>query len=213
MTRVKICGMTRLEDAQLAVKLGAWAVGFVFVRESPRYIKLSEAERISAALGGTVIKVGVVVNFSENEILQLAPIVDVLQFHGDESVQFCEEMCKKSGKAYFKAIGPKSPEELSQLQEFSSAQAVLIDAASSARSPGERGGTGQLSDWKLARDAQILYRKIVLAGGLRPENVAQAVREVKPYAVDVSSGVEAHPGKKDPEKLLRFFEEVKRGSS
>jgi phosphoribosylanthranilate isomerase len=200
--KIKICGITNLEDAQSAVELGADALGFIFYPKSPRYIKVRDAANICSQLPPFVAKVGVFVDGSEYEIGKALDecLLTALQFHGDEPPKFC---CKFPAKS-IKAIRMRDETSLRMAAEYD-VDALLLDAYTET----ERGGTGRTFDWSLAVRAKEIGPPIILSGGLTTENVQEAIRKVRPYAVDVSSGVEREPGKKDPEKLRRFIEQVK----
>jgi phosphoribosylanthranilate isomerase len=202
-TKIKICGITNLPDAQLAVGLGADALGFIFYVKSPRYIPVPKAADICNALPPFVAKVGVFVDELEFEIDKALGecLLNALQFHGDEPPGFCQKFAAKS----IKAIRVRDDSSLRAAAEYD-VDALLLDTYTDT----ERGGTGKAFDWSLAVKAQeTLTLPIILSGGLTTANVQEAVRKVRPYAVDVSSGVEREPGKKDPEKLRRFIELVK----
>jgi phosphoribosylanthranilate isomerase len=207
-TRVKICGITRLEDARLAVELGVAALGFNFYPPSPRYIAPASAQNIIRKLPPFVTPVGVFANETDSEhVAGLARQggLSVVQLHGPGFPKF-DGVLSDFSVIRAVAIGPNfNPEALRGLK----AQAFLLDALD----PELRGGTGKTFEWGLAREAKR-YGFIILAGGLTPENVSQAVKEVRPYAVDVASGVESAPGVKDPGRLRAFFaavEEANRG--
>ena len=197
--RIKICGITRVEDAVAAIAAGADALGFIFVESSPRHITPAAAAAIIRSLPPFVAKVGVFVNASAAVIRDTAAFcgLDTLQFHGDESPAFCQAFAPLKT---IKAFRPASRAALPEWQRYAT-DAWLLDSAV----PGQFGGTGQVADWDLARAAARLERPLILAGGLNPENVTEAIRQVQPYAVDVSSGVEARPGEKDPAKLRAFL--------
>ncbi|MBI5451698.1 MAG: phosphoribosylanthranilate isomerase [Gammaproteobacteria bacterium] len=201
-TRIKICGITRVEDALLAASLGADALGLVFFARSPRHVTISQAAEIVHALPPFVTTTGLFVNAAEAEIravLAALPL-DLLQFHGDER----EGDCVKYGRPYLKAIRMQDGTDLQSVQyDYPAARALLLDAYR----PGVAGGTGDTFDW--AQVPSGLKRPIILAGGLGPDNVAAAIHTVRPYAVDVSSGVEAAPGIKDPQRLRAFIEQVR----
>lgn len=204
--RVKICGITCEEDARAAVAAGADALGFNFCPASPRYIDPRCARDIVSGLPPFVAAVGVFVDVLDPaEVRRVARLagVSVLQLHGDESPDYCRRL----GGSYplIKALRLGNHLSHGALGEYP-VQAFLLDTYDETR----RGGTGKTFDWSLACGLAGV-RPIILAGGLTPENVAAAVRAVRPYAVDVCSGIEARPGKKDPEKLARFMEEVRRG--
>jgi phosphoribosylanthranilate isomerase len=208
MVRVKICGITNLSDAKAAVALGAHALGFNFYEKSVRNISPASAYKIIRALPEKIEAAGVFVNWSPEAIIALARAVDLdtVQLHGDDPASTARAAAK-----YFhvtKAFRVDKNFRLAQLKPFeSSAHAFLFDAAKS----GEYGGTGLRTDWSIARRAAKTHR-IILAGGLTPENVAEAILFVRPYAVDVASGVESAPGKKSPAKLRQFFAEVARAN-
>jgi len=204
--RIKICGITRPEDARAAVNAGADALGLVFYPRSPRYVSLQQAREIRRAVGPFVTVVGLFLD-AEPELvgaaLEQVPL-DLAQFHGAESAAYCAAC----GRPYIKAVpmsGAVDP--LAYARAHPAASGFLLDS----HGPGERGGTGQAFDW--ARVPKTLDRPLVLAGGLRPDNVAQAVRVVRPYAVDVSSGVESEPGIKSEALIQAFIRGVARGQS
>ena len=201
-TRVKICGITNLADAQAAVEAGADALGFNFYEKSPRHISLATAAEITKKLPPFVMRVGVFVNAPEEFVLRAIAEagLTMLQFHGDESPEFCTQFGLMSMKA-FRIRDEKSLQELANYQTG----AFLLDAYSADA----RGGTGEKFNWDLAVEAQKFGKPIFLAGGLTPENVAEAVKKVNPFAVDVSSGVESAPGKKDHAKVKAFIEAAK----
>ena len=204
MVRIKICGITNLEDARLAANLGAQALGFVFYPLSPRKVDPEVARAIIAQLPPLVLSVGVFVDEEAAIVRDLAARVglDWLQLHGEESPEYCRSL----GRRVIKAFRIKDEASLAFLAPYQgAAQAFLLDTYSS----GKVGGTGETFDWQLARQARE-YGPIILAGGLTPENVARAIKIAQPQAVDVASGVEAAPGKKDPEKLKEFFAAVRR---
>jgi phosphoribosylanthranilate isomerase len=199
-TKIKICGITNSADAQLAVELGTDALGFIFYPKSPRYIKATAAADICNALPPFVAKVGVFVNELEYEIEKALAecLLTALQFHGDEPPGFCQKFAAKS----IKAIRVRDEDSLRAAAEYD-VDALLLDTYTD----NSQGGTGKTFDWTLAVKAkETLAPPIILSGGLSTVNVQEAIRKVRPYAVDVSSGVEREPGKKDPEKLRRFIE-------
>lgn len=205
-TRIKICGLTRLEDALQAAELGADALGFVFYSPSPRYVKPSVVANIVSQLPAFVTTTALFVNAPRNEIDSIlsSTQIDLLQFHGDEDAQFCESF----NRPYIKALRVKKGLDiLSTASLFKSARAVLLDAYV----PGIPGGTGHRFDWQCIPEA--LRSRLVLAGGLDSENVADAVSQVRPFAVDVSGGVEADKGIKDAGKIRRFIHAVNRVNS
>jgi phosphoribosylanthranilate isomerase len=199
MTRVKICGVTRAGDAELATELGASAVGFVFWPRSPRFIEPSRARDIVRSLPPFVTAVGVFVDQPAGHVKDVASVVGLgaIQLHGNEDVGFCRAL----GRRVIKAA---SVEQATVLAGFWPAEVtLLLDAVDAER----RGGTGQTVDWEAAA-ALAARRRIILAGGLHAGNVGDAIRRVRPFAVDVSSGVEASPGVKDEARLRAFFAAV-----
>ncbi|MCK9201802.1 MAG: phosphoribosylanthranilate isomerase [Gallionella sp.] len=203
MTRVKICGITRAEDARTVAASGADAIGLVFYAKSPRHVSAEQAAQLVAALPPFVTTVGLFVDAEAafvREVLATVPL-DVLQFHGDESPEYCTQF----GRPYLKAIRVKAGVDLLQCAaQFSTARALLLDAYVA----GVPGGTGATFDWGLI--PRQLPLPVILSGGLDAENVAEAIERVRPYAVDVSSGVEAGKGIKDAAKVAAFVNEVKR---
>ncbi|HEY3930975.1 MAG TPA: phosphoribosylanthranilate isomerase [Verrucomicrobiae bacterium] len=202
-TQVKICGITNLADAQAAVEAGADALGFNFYEKSPRYVSLKTAAEISKQLPPFVMRVGVFVNAPEEFILCAISEagLTMLQFHGDEPPEFCTQF----GLMSMKAFRIRDAESLKKIPDYLT-DAYLLDAFSSE----VRGGTGEVFNWNLAVEVQKFGKPIFLAGGLTPENVAEAVKKVRPFGVDVSSGVESAPGKKDHAKLKAFIEAVRK---
>jgi phosphoribosylanthranilate isomerase len=201
-TRVKICGITNLADAQAAVAAGADALGFNFYESSPRHINLKTAAEISKQLPPFVMRAGVFVNADEDLVTRAIAEcnLSLLQFHGDEPPEFCAQF----GLMSLKAFRIRDAESLKELPKFAT-DAYLLDAFS----PEARGGTGEKFNWDLAVEAQRFGRPVFLAGGLTPENVADAVRHVRPFGVDVASGVESSPGKKDRAKIRAFIAAVR----
>lgn len=195
-TFVKICGITNLDDALAAVESGVDALGFNFVPESPRFIEPQEATEIALEIPEVVQKVGVLADAAEevvHSICQLVPL-DFLQFHGDETPYYCEQF----PIPYWKAFRLKDEKTLALMGKYSPA-AFLVDAYQE----GVLGGTGEVADWDLAKRAKDVGR-VILAGGLNADNVERAIDTVKPWGVDVCSGVEVEPGKKDPALIDEF---------
>jgi phosphoribosylanthranilate isomerase len=200
---VKICGITRPEDADLAVELGASALGFVFWPGSPRYIAHETAGDIVRRNAGRVQSVGVFVDQPPEEVMQIMDVVglDIAQLHGVESPEYCRQILQPGGRRQvIKAIGLQDGEP-ARLDQYDSEMLILIDA----HDPSRYGGTGRTVNWNSAREIAAT-RKTILAGGLNPENIARAVETVRPYGVDTSSGVESAPGVKDAARLRHFFE-------
>ncbi|MCU1729683.1 phosphoribosylanthranilate isomerase [Pseudomonas sp. 7P_10.2_Bac1] len=200
--RSKICGITRIDDALAAVAAGADAIGFVFYAKSPRAVTAAQARAIIAALPPFVTTVGLFVNASScelNETLEAVPL-DLLQFHGDETADQCEGY----HRPYIKALRVKAGDDIAAACDaYASASGILLDTYVE----GVPGGTGQAFDWSLI--PQGLSKPIILAGGLSVENVAQAIAQVQPYAVDVSGGVEKGKGIKDHDKIRAFMQAVR----
>ncbi|MBJ6751186.1 phosphoribosylanthranilate isomerase [Geomonas anaerohicana] len=201
MTKVKICGITSEDDALMAVDAGADALGFVFFDKSPRFIGAAAAQKIIAKLPPFIQVVGLFVNADIDVVNSTADCcgLDIIQLHGEESPEYCRLVNRR----VMKAFRVRGPESLTPLAEYH-VSAYLLDAYS----PNAYGGTGEVFDWECAITAKGQGR-IVLAGGLTPDNIAEAVTRVRPYGVDVSSGVEASPGKKDPGKVRRFIQLAK----
>ncbi len=200
--KVKICGITNAGDAVAAAEAGADVLGFIFCERSRRYVALEAVEGITRELPGHIVRVGVFVNAPEHLVLRAIAQcgLNLLQFHGDELPDYCVQF----GLMSMKAFRIQSAASLAALPQYAT-EAWLLDAYA----PGQPGGTGATFNWDLAVQAQGLGRPIFLAGGLTPENVGEAVRQVRPYAVDVCSGVEAAPGRKDREKLKAFVRAAK----
>lgn len=201
-TRVKICGITREQDAEAAVEAGADAIGLVFYEPSPRFVSIERAQAIVRDLPPFVTTVALFVNAERDTIAGVVDRVgvDLLQFHGQE----CPEYCASHGRPWIRAIRMKPDTDLRAAgDEFAAGRALLLDAWR----PGVPGGTGETFDWD--RIPVELAPRIILAGGLDASNVADAVRRVRPFAVDVSGGVEADKGIKDRQKIRAFIEEVR----
>lgn len=195
---VKICGLTRVQDAELAAALGARALGFVFWPESPRGVTPETAKAIVQRIPSNVKKVGVFVNENIERVREIVDEVglDFAQLHGDETPDYCQQL----GRKVIKAVGTQ-PNGNATFSAFGPDVLLLVDA----HDPASRGGTGRTVDWDAAREIAA-ERPTILAGGLNAANVRLAIRSVRPYGVDVSSGVESAPGIKDPAKLRSFFE-------
>ena len=202
-TKIKICGITNMEDAQVAADFGADALGFIFYKESKRYVDPQVAMSIISSLPPFITTVGVFVNQELDEISQIKETtgIQVVQLHGDETPEFVSSIPFNA----IKAIRVKDKSDLDKVAQYAG-QAILFDTYSDK----EYGGTGESFDWSILNDMSST-KKIVLSGGLNPENILEAVKIVGPYAVDVSSGVEDKPGKKDHTKIKRFIEAIKNG--
>ncbi len=205
-TRVKVCGITRLEDALHATEQGADALGFVFYAPSPRYVDLDQAAYIIRQVPAFVTTTALFVNAERTDIEKVisATSIDLLQFHGDETPDFC----KSFERPYIKAIRVREGMDLCSIaSSYSSAKGILLDAYVK----GVPGGTGVSFDWAII--PSVMRSKVILAGGLHAANVADAVQQTKAYAVDVSGGVEVTKGIKDADKIRHFMNEVNRVNS
>lgn len=206
MTQVKICGNTNVEDAKLAVSLGADYLGFIFA-ESKRKIGLDVAESIRKALSDFSQFVGVFYNQPKREVIDIAGRlgIKILQFHGDETALYCESFME-GGFEVIKTFRIKDAMSLKRLDQYN-VSAFLFDTYSKE----EKGGTGIPFDWELIKTQPFVHEKLFLAGGLNVTNLEEAILRVKPFAVDVASGVESSPGRKDPSLLERFIRMAKHG--
>jgi phosphoribosylanthranilate isomerase len=199
-TKIKFCGITRPGDAQLALDAGAWAIGLIFFPGSPRRCDFDAAQEIAAAFKRRAEIAGVFVNPTLEYVTQTADALDLtmIQLHGDEGPAFCSEVARRTGCKVIKAARVRSGADIQALEPFHT-DFHLLDSYS----PSVRGGSGETFAWELAPK----HRRggpVILSGGLNPSNVAEAVRAVRPFAVDVASGVESSPGRKDPAKLEAF---------
>jgi len=202
MTRVKICGITREQDLRAVANSGADAIGLVFYEKSPRHVSVQQASELMRYVPPFVTVVGLFVNPTVDYVRQVLATVclDVLQFHGEEAPEFCRQF----GKPYLKAIRVKAGVDLVECAaRYADAQGLLLDAFVE----GTQGGTGESFDWALI--PQDMPLPVILSGGLHAGNVADAIKQVRPYAVDVSSGVETSKGIKDAAKVAAFITEVK----
>jgi phosphoribosylanthranilate isomerase len=203
-TRVKICGVSDPADARRVAELGAWALGMIFWPNSPRACSLEDGEAIGAELHRRLELVGVFVNAPLDEVASTADLcrLSMLQLHGDEGPAYCQEAARRTGAKVMKAARVRDAAQVNDLQRFHT-DFHLLDAYS-PRSPG---GTGESFDWELAR-LHPPQPPVVLSGGLTPDNVGSAIAAGRPFAVDVASGTEAEPGRKDPQKLTAFMRAV-----
>jgi len=203
---IKICGITNREDADLAVECGVDLVGFNFYSQSSRYIEPERAKEIAAGLPPEISKVGVFVNASVEKIAEIARQVglDVVQLHGDETPEVVLRLRSETSLEIIKALRVAPGFEPATAGTYS-ADAVLLDSYSAK----ERGGTGKTFDWTIVKEVQAVAERVFLAGGLTAENISQAIREVRPFAVDVCSSIESSPGKKDPKKVRQFIQAVR----
>ncbi len=204
--RVKICGVTGVEDAGLATELGAWAIGLIFYPSSPRRCEVDDAVAIARALRRRVEICGVFVNAPLDDVALTVDAVGLtmVQLHGEEGPRFCDEVARRTGARVMKAVRVRSPADIQAAQAFRRTDAHLLDA----HAEGVPGGTGQTFDWALLAKRRSRV-PLVLSGGLTAENVGEGIERVRPWAVDVASGVEARPGRKDPAKLDAFFAAVR----
>ncbi len=208
MFRIKICGIANADDAHAAADAGADALGFVFHGKSPRHISPEDAGGIAAKLPPFITTVGVFVDETMETISNAAKTARLacIQLHGRETPEFCAEATRTTGLKVIKAFRMRSPADAERINGYKDcASAFLLDAFSTDAA----GGTGHTFDWKIAVEAKK-YGRIILSGGLNPENVSAALQTVAPYAVDVSSGVEASPGRKDHTKIKRFIAEIRK---
>ncbi|HUA04782.1 MAG TPA: phosphoribosylanthranilate isomerase [Solirubrobacteraceae bacterium] len=205
MTKIKFCGITRLDDAELAVASGAWAIGMIFWPRSPRRAELDAAAEIAAAVKRRAEVAGVFVNATLDEVAQTADAVGLtmIQLHGEEGPAYCAEAARRTGCKVIKAARVRSGADVQALAPFHTDYHLLDSYIA-----GVPGGTGETFSWEIAR-AHRGRVPVILSGGLTPDNVAEAIAAVHPYAVDVASGVELSPGRKDPEKLQAFAAAVR----
>lgn len=206
MTKVKICGITNLEDALLSAKFGADALGFNFYEKSPRYISPERAKEICIELPAEILKVGVFVNESLEKILEIAAFVplDAVQLHGDESAEFIRKTKERFSGEVIKALRVSENFKPEDVLQFN-ADAILLDAHSKQK----YGGSGETFDWEIAKKVQRIFPKMYLAGGLSSENIAIAIFSVKPFGVDSCSLLEREKGLKDSQKVKDFIFAVK----
>jgi phosphoribosylanthranilate isomerase len=205
VTKIKFCGITSVEDAELAVGAGAWAIGLIFWRRSPRRCQLDRAADIAAAVKRRTEVVGVFVNATLDHVARTADAVGLtmVQLHGEEGPAYCAEAARRTGAKVIKAARVRSRADVQALAPFHT-DYHLLDSYTA----GVPGGTGETFSWEIARTHRGRV-PVILAGGLNADNVAEAIVAVRPHAVDVASGVEARPGRKDPEKLVAFAEAVR----
>jgi phosphoribosylanthranilate isomerase len=206
VTRVKVCGITNLDDGQRAVDLGAWAIGLIFHEPSPRACALPDAEEIGGRLKRSPVEVtGVFVNRPLDEVAAIADAcsLSLLQLHGDEGPAYCDEAARRTGCKVMKAVQVRDKSSLTSLRAYH-VDYWMLDA----HHPELRGGTGATFDWDLTGKGHPV--PIVLSGGLTPDNVGEGIAATRPFAVDSASGTEAEPGHKDPAKLDAFFSAVAR---
>ncbi|MHB1382028.1 MAG: phosphoribosylanthranilate isomerase [Thermoleophilia bacterium] len=205
--RVKICGLTRREDAAAATLAGAWALGAIFAAESPRRVGVAAAAELFRHLPAAVMRVGVFVNAAGDEIAATATAAGLtaVQLHGEETPGFCREIRERTGLPVIKALTVSGPRSLDSVVQFDT-DYILLDTYH----PGKRGGTGASFDWSLAAGLpdELRTGRLILSGGLGPGNIAAAESTVKPFALDVSSGIESSPGIKEQASLERLFAQL-----
>jgi phosphoribosylanthranilate isomerase len=211
MTKVKICGITNIDDARAAIDAGADMVGVNFYRPSPRYITPEMARELVNDLkqdGRSIEVIGVFVNETIESVIDTAMLtgIDAVQIHGDESPSYCEELNTRDGLRVIKALQVSQEFSPNDVQQYP-VEAILLDAFHRRL----RGGTGQTVDFELAQKTRRLVARLFLSGGLSPENVAGAIQEVEPYAVDACSLLESAPGKKDAARVRAFVAAVRNG--
>jgi len=204
MTKIKICGITNLEDALFAADLGANAVGFVFAK-SPRQMKPEQVRKIIEKLPPFIAKVGVFVNEAPSHMAKIAKEVGLtsIQLHGEEIPEFCTSLAPLT---VIKGVRVRDEADINMLAAYDFVSAYLLDSFVKGR----KGGTGMTFDWKLALLAKKHGKPVILSGGLTPLNILEALKKVSPYGVDVSSGVESKPGKKDKKKVKDFIQKVRK---
>jgi phosphoribosylanthranilate isomerase len=206
MVKVKICGITNIQDALLAIELGAHALGFNFCKKSPRYIEPSQVKSLVESLPALVSLVGVFVDeYSPERVMNIARAIGIssVQLHGSESPDYVKKL---SGFRVIKALRVEEQFRVEQMADYP-VSTFLLDS----HVDGLWGGTGKTFDWSVALAAKR-YGRLILAGGLTAENVFEAMRQVEPYAIDICSGVESRPGRKDPNKMQVLFHEIDRAS-
>jgi phosphoribosylanthranilate isomerase len=208
-SRIKICGVTRVADAELATRLGAWAIGMIFDPSSPRFVEADAAAEIGTALKRRTEVVGVFVNAALDDVARLAESVPLtmVQLHGDEGPSYCREAARKTGLKVIKAARVRNAASIRALSAYKTDYHLL-----DAHVPGTSGGTGERFDWSLVTEHPD-QTPVILSGGIRPDNVREAIDLIGPFAIDCSSGVEESPGRKDAEKLEQFFEAAREAHS
>ena len=206
MTEIKICGMTNIEDACFVAESGVDALGFIFYPKSPRYVQPEKARDIIRKLPPEVAKIGVFVNHDTQGIKEIMEYcgLDFIQLHGNESPEYCRHFPES---VIIKAMSPRTEEDLNIMEEYR-ARAILVDTYA----PGKHGGTGKVSNWELAVKIRKM-RPLILSGGLNPDNIEDAMKKVSPHAVDINSGVEKMPGKKDHGLIKRIINLVRQGDT
>ena len=211
MTRVKICGITQLDDARMAVEAGAWAIGVIFVPDSVRRVEVEAAVQIGAELHRHAEVVGVLANATLDEVAELADLcaLTTVQLHGEEGPAYCTEVARRTGAKVMKAVRVRDQQSVRSLGAYRDrVDFHLLDAYV----PDRLGGTGETFSWDLLRERHSEV-PLILSGGITPDNAAAAVKQVQPYAVDSASGTEAEPGRKDPAKVTALIRAVEQASA
>lgn len=210
MARVKVCGITNLDDAAMAVDAGAWALGMIFAPESVRRCDVAEAERIGAELHRKVELAGVFVNATLDEVAAVADIcaLSLVQLHGDEGPAYCSEVARRTGAKVIKAVRARDKQSIRALGAYRDRVGFhLVDAFVEGRS----GGTGETFDWELL-DERHSHVPLIVSGGITPDNAAEAVARLRPFGVDSASGTEAEAGRKDPAKVTALIRAVEQAA-
>jgi phosphoribosylanthranilate isomerase len=211
MARAKLCGITNLDDARMCVDAGAWALGLIFYPDTPRRCEVEEAERISSELRRQVELTGVFVNAELDEVAAIADVcnLSLIQLHGEEGPAYCSEIARRTGARIIKAVRAKDKASVRALLAYRDrVDFHMVDAYHSDL----RGGTGETFSWELLDELRDSSHPLILSGGLTPDNVADAIAAVHPFAVDTASGTEAEPGRKDPAKVTAFMRAVERAT-
>src|SRR3954468_2525132 len=211
VTRVKLCGITNLDDARLCADAGAWALGMIFYPDTPRRCEVEEAERIAAELRRKVELAGVFVNAELDEVAEIADVcnLSMIQLHGDEGPAYCAEVARRTGAKIAKAVRARDKASVKALLAYRDrVDFQMVDAYH----PALLGGTGETFSWDLLDELRDSSHPLILSGGLTPENVGEAIAAVHPFAVDTASGTEAEPGRKDPAKVPAFMRAVERAT-
>jgi phosphoribosylanthranilate isomerase len=211
MARAKLCGITNIDDARMCVEAGAWALGMIFWPNTPRRCEVEEAERIGAELRRQVELAGVFVNAELDEVAEIADVcnLSLIQLHGEEGPAYCSEIARRTGARIIKAVRAKDKASVRALLAYRDrVDFHMVDAYR----PGMRGGTGETFSWDLLAELRDSSHPLILSGGLTPDNVADAIASVHPFAVDTASGTEAEPGRKDPAKVTAFMRAVEQAT-
>jgi phosphoribosylanthranilate isomerase len=211
MARAKLCGITNIDDARMCVEAGAWALGMIFWPNTPRRCDVEEAERIGAELRRQVEIAGVFVNAELDEVVEIADVcnLSLIQLHGEEGPAYCTEIARRTGAKIAKAVRAKDKASVRALLAYRDrVDFHMVDAYRDDL----RGGTGETFSWELLGELRDSSHPLILSGGLTPDNVAEAIAAVHPFAVDTASGTEAEPGRKDPAKVAAFMRAVERAT-